>query len=626
MQVHFPTKRSLWVLAFTLAFFLCGCGQSGPAPEKASTAELKNVTAILDAFGAKELSRSPETSSRLGLPPAKAGYLYNNLLDDRSQAEFERIRLERLETLERLERIDAGILPRHTSLTLQVTRSSLQSVIEMSTFGHGQVSLGFSRPFAADQLSGAYIDLPDLFINRQFIRSREEAIDYIDRLGQMAGAIDDDRRRLVADAEAGVRPPDFILQRMTDLSKQFYTPLLEERRAHPILVAFENLSLGAAGLNEAERAQMKALIEQLIREDINPAYARFAQTLESLKEAAPETPGIWAIRNGDQYYEAALKFYTGEALNPGELHNQGLEIVARLSSELDIALQEAGFESGTIYERLEAINTLPGQIFENTPEGKAALLQSLRDRINATQSKLSSLITSPPRAGLRVDAIPDFLSINAPGAYYAAAPADDTVPAIFFINLRDTSEWPAYTLPTLLYHEAIPGHHFESALTSERGNLPILRKLIWLPVYGEGWALYAEDLANEIGVYADDPLGKVGYLQSLLFRAARLVTDTGIHYQRWSRTRAVDYLVETTGQSRTAMESEVDRYAVWPGQAVAYMVGRQFIWEQRQRSQQALGVKFDLPSFHDAILSNGPRPLHLIEADIDDWIIAQKRK
>ena len=171
MQVHFPTKRSLWLLAFILTFFLCGCGQSGPAPEKASAAEVKDITAILDAFGAKELSRSPETSSRLGLPPAKAGYLYNNLLDDRSQAEFERIRLERLETLERLERIDARILPGHISLTLQVTRSSLQSVIEMSTFGHGQVSLGFSRPFAADQLSGAYIDLPDLFINRQFILS-----------------------------------------------------------------------------------------------------------------------------------------------------------------------------------------------------------------------------------------------------------------------------------------------------------------------------------------------------------------------------------------------------------------------------------------------------------------------
>ena len=627
MHTSFTVKHRLLALSSIIILLLGGCGQNGAPGKTASIEDIKTVTAILNTFGEQELRRSPETSSRLGLPPEKVGYFYNNRLDDRSQAEFERIRLERLEALERLEKIDAENLPKDTSLTLQVARASLESVIKMSAFGHGQVSLGFSRPFAADQLSGAYIDLPDLFINRQSIRSRSEAIDYIERLGQMADAIDDDRRRLIADSQAGVSPPDFILERMAGLVDQFYMPSPETgARAHPILVAFENLSVGATGLNEAERAQMTALIEQLIREDINPAYARFANMLERLKAAAQETPGIWAIREGDAYYEAALKFYTGEALNPADLHDQGLAIVAQLSGELDIALQEAGFASGTIYERLEMINKLPEQIFDNTPEGRAALLQSLRERINATQSTLSSLISSPPRTGLRVAAIPDFLSINAPGAYYAAAPADDTVPAIFYINLRDTREWPAYTLPTLLYHEAIPGHHFESALTSERGSLPILRQLIWLPVYGEGWALYAEDLANELGVYDDDPLGKVGYLQSLLFRAARLVTDTGIHYQRWSRTRAVNYLVETTGQSRTAMESEVDRYAVWPGQAVAYMDGRQFIWEQRQRSQQTLGSKFSLAKFHNAILGNGPRSLDLIKADIDNWIMAENRR
>ena len=287
-------------------------------------------------------------------------------------------------------------------------------------------------------------------------------------------------------------------------------------------------------------------------------------------------------------------------------------------------MQEAGFPDGTIAERLAEINLLPGQIFANDAEGRRALLQSLTDRLDATYARLSQIIPTPPRTRVSVAQIPAFLAANAPGGYYAAAPADSTSPGTFFINLRDTNEWPAYSLPTLLYHETIPGHHLESALTAEFGNLPTLRQLIWLPAYGEGWALYAEDLADEIGAYEDDPLGRIGYLQSLLFRAARLVTDTGLHHKRWSREEAITYLVDTTGQPRSAMETEVDRYTVWPGQAVSYMVGRQFIWKLRQRASTALGAKFDLKAFHQTILSNGPRPLQLVEADIEAWIAEEQ--
>lgn len=618
-----------------LGLILAACGGQTPSRQTASQQDIKKTNALLEQFGQQELLRSPEASSRLGLHADRAGYYYSDKLDDRSQAAFERARLARLEMLEQMEHIDPQTLPTSTRVTFEVAEISLTSLVEMAAFGHGQTSLGFSRPYAADQLSGAYIDLPDLFINRQLIRNKREAIAYIDRLSQMADAIDDDGRRLLTDARAGVRPPEFILDRMISLIDELRDPATEPENentlnnipspetAHPIVVAFDNLSLGLRDIEPDERRQMVALVEQLINDDIAPAYARFEKTVRDLKADASQTPGIWAARNGDDYYKAALRFYAGETLDPHTLHQEGLQIVERLNAEIDIALQEAGLFEGSIYERLDALNTRPDQLFENTPEGKTALLESLKNRIEITRAELPRLIKTPPRAGLRVAAIPDFLAVNAPGAYYAAAPVDGTVPAIFYINLRDTKEWPAYTLPTLFYHEAIPGHHFESALTSEKGNMPILRQLIWLPVYGEGWALYAEDLAAELGVYKDDPLGQVGYLQSLMFRAARLVTDTGLHHKRWSREQAVDYLVQTTGQSRTAMENEVDRYTVWPGQAVSYMVGRQFIWKLRQRSKDALGDRFNLPEFHDIILSNGPRPLTMVEADVGAWLVSQ---
>lgn len=611
----------LMITLLTLGLALAACSPTGDQARSRSPEDIRAVNALLDSFGHQELARAPEMASNLGLTPEKAGYVFAGQLDNRSQAAFERTRLARLESFEALQNIDAAGLPAHTRASLEVTRAALTNVIEMSAFGHGQVSLGFSRPYAADQLSGAYIDLPDLLINRQIIRNRAEALTYIERLSKLADAINDDGRRLVADAHAGIVPPDFILASMIAQS-QSLRPM--PGSMHPIAAAFETLSLSADDLTPEERATLLLRVQNYLKDDIVPAYEAFEQILERLSNKARAAPGIWAIDNGSAYYEAALRFYTGQSVKPADLHTQGLEIVARLQIDLDIALQEAGFPDGSAQERLMAINALPEQVFANTPEGRQALLLSLTERMETIAPRLAELISPPPRASLKVAQIPDNLSAHAPGGYYAAAPADGTSPATFFINLRNTAEWPAYMLPTLFYHEAIPGHHLESAFLSEQGNMPIVRQLIWLPVYGEGWALYAEDLASELGVYDNDPFGKVGYIQSLLFRAARLVADTGLHHKRWSRAEAITYLVETTGQSQSAMATEVDRYTVWPGQAVSYMVGRQFIWDMRQRSQLALGDRFDLAAFHGIILANGPRPLDLVEADITAWIARQR--
>lgn len=615
----FSTLRPIFG-SLLIGALLISCSPADRSNQTVSVDEIRQANAMLDAFGRQELLRSPELATRLGLSSQTAGYSYIDKLDDRSQAGFERARLERIEMFEKLSRIDPAGMPADTRLTLSITKATLESLVELSGFGHGQLSLGFSRPYAADQLSGAYLDLPDLLINRQIIRNREEALAYLTRLSLVADAIDDDARRLRADAHAGVIPPDIILTRMIEICRDFNQ---SDVTAHPLLSAFESLSLVATDMSDAERQAIMERIKTTLQNDILPAYMRFEKTLEDLLQKAPETPGIWAIKHGDTYYKSALEFYTGQSLDPDQLHTEGLQIVADLTRELNLALQEAGFADGTIKARLDEINALPEQIFDNTPEGRRALMDSFSIYKAAITQRLTRLVPSVPQTRLIVDQVPDFLKANAPGGYYASAPADGSSPAIFYINLRDTAEWPAYSLPTLYFHEAIPGHHLESALLSEQGRLPLVRQLIWLPVYGEGWALYAEDLANELGVYKDDPLGKVGYLQSLLFRAARLVADTGLHQKRWSRQQAIDYLVETTGQSESAMETEVDRYTVWPGQAVSYMVGRQFIWSLRQRAQIKLKQRFDLAKFHGTLLSNGPRPLSQLETDIDTWIASQ---
>lgn len=600
-----------------LTLFACGGEQAGGG--LASRDQIRTTEGLMNEFARMELRRSPELATRLGLSEELAGYEYSSSLDDHSQAGYERTRLMRLEMLERM----SGLAPiraaerRDLQITLETARSALQNTVRMSAFGHGQTSLGFARPYAADQLSGAYTDLPELLTNRRTIRRREEAFAYLARLSQMAGAIDDERRRLIADAASGVIPPDFILQRM---ATQTHDWLDIPSEAHPLVEAFGAIPNSSDGVTADERAMLTRRAQTLLDQALVPAYESFHTTLLELAEDAPSTPGIWAINGGEAYYAAVLQFYSGTQQSPEALHQTGLRLVSDLSTELDTALIAAGMIEGPVGARLAELSALPGQIYDNTPEGHDALLASLSDRAADANVRMREIIDNPPRTPVTVLRVPQLLQANSPGGYYAAPAADGSTPGFFFINLRDTAEWPAFTLPTLLYHETIPGHHLESTLTAQRSRLATIRQLIWLASYGEGWALYAEDLADELGLYDDDPLGRIGYLQSVLFRASRLVADTGLHHKKWSREEAVTYLVDTTGQSRTAMETEIERYTVWPAQSVSYMVGREFIHQLRTRAERVLSSRFTLQGFHNAVLAAGPRPRHLVEADVDAWI------
>ena len=615
MLPNFVFRSAITILCVALA----GCGAPPRDLDHTELETPKAVTDFLREAARTELAYSPETSTQLGLSIEVAGYDYFASLDDRSEAGIARMELQRIEILNTLDRIETGALPDNLATSVQAVRAAYADTVKMRAFGHGQVALGFVRPYAVDQLSGGYIDVPDLLLNRQSIRVPEDTSAYLARLSALSGTIDDERRRLTADAERGVRPPAFILDRMRRLA---LTLIARDAPVHPLVTALDNQLIGRANISEALRTQIIAEAQEVITTQVIPSYERFIDTVSALEADASDAPGVWQLPSGDAYYTAALAFYSGRSASAQEVHNEGLALVADLGTRLDAALIKAGYTEGSIGERLAELGRQPEQVFANDDEGRAALIASLRDRVAAIEGRMGELIETAPASSVSIAPVPDYLTPTAPGGYYISAPADGTAPGLFFINLRDTLEWPAFTLPTLLYHETLPGHHLESALVSEQAQLPLIRQMIWNPVFGEGWAVYAEDLAYELGVYQDDPMGELGYLQSLLFRAARLVVDTGLHHERWSRGRAIDYLVEVTGQPETAMATEVDRYTVWPGQAASYMSGRQTIRALRDNAQLILGDAFSLKAFHAVILNSGPRPMDLVERDVEAWIVA----
>ncbi len=607
---------ALFLLSGT-ALGACEKADDTPQPPRRVAREVNTLFADLARM---ELVYSPETASELGLEADITGYTYAGVLDDRSQAGWEKLRLARLDALERLEHAPLPPLGSRLRTDFDTVLAAYASSVRMAEFGHGLSGLGYAKPYVFDQLSGAYIDVPALLTERQSVRNREDALAYLGRLSGLAGVIEDQVRRLEFDAQSGISPPDFILDRMIAQAAGFAS---EPAETHMLVTYLENRMADSEGLDLASRDRFAAQARKLVSEDVLPAYRALMVSLAEIHAMAASEPGIWVLPGGEDYYDAVLNFYTGQSIPAEEMHESGKEMVAALTRELDVALIEAGLEEGNVGTRLALLNVAEGQVYENTPEGRALLVSDLNVRLETLQARLGEVLARPPSAPVIIARVPEFTEGTAPGGYYQSAAADGSTPGIFYINLRDTAEWPAYTLPTLVFHEAAPGHHVESAVSTEAGDLTLVRQLIWQPAYGEGWALYAEDLDDEMGIYDDDPLARIGYLQSVLFRAARVVTDTGIHRMRWSREEAVNYLVDTTGQPRSSMETEVDRYAVWPGQAVSYMAGRERIQALRDRARGVLGNGFDLAAFNHAILSGGPRPLDILERDLDAWVSAQ---
>lgn len=609
-----PFAGLLFVAAGPLPAFLAACSPSQVSADPA-------LAAFVQRLGQSEMDHSPEEADALGLSAEVFGRHYEALLDDRSMSAVERRRAERLDFLHQLELIDRSALSRDAQRTYDSTLSILHAAVAVEAHGYGATSLGWTSPYLINYTDGAYTDLVKFMTLQASVASRADAEDWLGRLDHMDEALRDERRRFEVDIEAGAMPPRTIIQRTLNKARQL-TPRIP--REHPLVVYFVEALAQIPDISEEDIARLVKRASDQVGGPLKGEYEALVKLLEELLPKASEDPGVWRLKNGDTYYRDALKLYTTTDMSPKQLHDAGLKLVAQISAQVEPLLAEMGLVEGSIGARLRTLSTDPAHLFPDTPEGRVALMAAVRERITWAETAMSRMIVVGPKGKVQLREAPLIVQDSAASAYYLAAPLDGSRLATYNLNLHSTLDFPIWTLPTLSFHEAAPGHHIQAGLARERQNQPLLNYLITQPAFSEGWGLYAEDLADELDAYKDDKAAKLGYLQSLLFRAARLVTDTGIHSQKWNRATAVSYLETTTGMSHWDIETDVDRYMIWPGHACTYVTGRETIRRLRAGAQQQLKAGFDIKAFHQAVLGPGPRPLPVLESDIADWVASQR--
>jgi uncharacterized protein (DUF885 family) len=588
-----------------------GTALAGPALAQNSGAAAQ-LSRFLDEVFKETLDDSPETVTSLGLDKdARADA--KRRLDDASLADLARDKAQNLDQLRRLKAIDRSQLSGMAAVNYDTLLATLDLTAEADRkFNYGYQGAG--QPYVLSQLNGAYQDTPDFLGTQHTIETKADADAYLVRLEAFAGVMDQELERARHDIGLGVVPPDFVVERaLTQMAG-----LLGPAAASPLVtsVADRAKEKGIAG-DYAGRAAA------IYRDKITPALQRQIALFKEIQPRAVHDAGCWRLPDGAAYYDVALRTSTTTTLSPDEIHQMGLDQARQLSERADVLLRKAGYSQGSVGQRIQALYKDKRHHYPNTDAGKEKLIADLNARVAATAARLPQMFATMPKAPVEVRRVPTFIEAGAPGGYYNTPSLDGSRPGVFWINLRDTAEYPTWSLPTLCFHEATPGHHMQLALQQE-ADLPMIRRAMFFSSYGEGWALYAEQLAQEMGVYADDPLGEVGYLQAALFRSARLVVDTGLHHKRWSREKAIDTMSSIDGSPTTAATTEVERYCVWPGQACSYMVGKLTWLRLRDKARTALGERFDMRRFHDAGLLAGAMPLTVLETRIDQHI-AQMR-
>jgi uncharacterized protein (DUF885 family) len=505
--------------------------------------------------------------------------------------------------LARLKAFDRASLGASDTVSYDVVMYGLRTNDEANrAFRYGPGGAG--QPYVLSQLTGSYQQLPSFLDNQHTIETKADADAYVARLEGFATLLDQEIEVGHHDVGLGVVPPDFALAKALSQMHDLRAPPPEQSSLTTSLVRrAKEKNIAGDYARQASR---------VVRDRIYPALERQIAFVTEMQKQATHDAGVWRLPQGEAYYSASLVTWATTSKKPDEIHRLGLDLVREHTASIDALMRKAGMTQGTVGERLRAMYKDPKYQYANTDAAKAALLADLNARVQRVRAKLPQYFGAVPKANVEIKRVPKEIEAGAPGGYYNNASLDGKRPGIYWINLRDTSEQPRWTLPTLTYHESIPGHHLQLSIQQE-ADLPLIRKVSFYSAYIEGWALYAEQLAGEMGEYDDDPLGHIGQLHDSMFRAVRLVVDTGLHSKRWTREQAVRYFVDTLGDPETASATEVERYCVWPGQACTYMLGKLTFLAQRARAQQVLGATYDIRKFHDAVLLPGAVPLELLD-------------
>ena len=571
------------------------------------------LRAMLDRFFYERLESNPERATGLGLDKGERAHLRSKLDDYSAAGKAEDLARAKAELAE-LGTVDRARLSANAALDYDVVEYGLVNAVRANErFTYGSAG-GRYAPYVISQLTGPYRGIPDFLDTQHSIETAADADAYLARLAQFPTALDQSLDRQKADAARGVFAPDYIL----DTTLKQLRSLRDKPAAESLLAASLARRAGEAKLG----GDYGARAERMVADAVYPALDRHIAAVTELRGKATHDAGVWRLPDGGEYYAGALRAATTTNLTPDEVHQLGLEQVADLEARLDPILKAHGLSQGTAGERLAALNKDPSQLYPNTDEGREQLLAQLNRQIVAMNAKLPEAFATLPKADVEVRRVPPLIQAGAPGGYYDSAPLDGSRAAIYYINLRDTFDRPKFGLATLTHHEATPGHHLQVSLAQESEDIPLIRRLGGYSSYSEGWALYSEQLADEMGLFEGDPLGRAGMLQSFLFRATRLVVDSGLHAKRWSREKATDYFIATTGIARGRSQGEIDRYTVWPGQATSYKVGH-IMWDRlRSEAKAKLGERFDLKEFHQVLLQ-GAVPLTILEKLVNERVAAR---
>ena len=601
-----PSRRQFLASTATLAAFpaLPACAKGAPSADSAADA-------LLSATAEQLLTSAPESATSLGIDKGERAHL-RSMVEDRSVAGRQKVAEGLRARIAQLDALDRNALSPVMQTNVDVVRTAFQNGLDGFAFGYGDVAVGGWRntPYVAIQNVGAYLDMPRFLDSEHKVESAADAASWLARFEGWAGQIDGETERLKIAYDKGVVAPDFLLDkclrqialtRGTDAGKW---ELVENFTGKKVVTGDQ--AVAAAKLAAGR---------------IAPALDRQIAELKRHRAKATSDAGVWKFPDGEAYYAWALRAATTTTMTPDEVHKAGREELKALQSEMNTILRKLGYSKGSVGARMTALGKDPKFLYPDNDAGRQEILAYMTKTIQDMKAKMPQAFHTLVRGNVEVKRLPLAEEPGAPGAYGGAGSIDGTVPGRVWLNLRTTHLHTRYSLATLAYHEGIPGHAWQGEYTFK---LPLVRSLLAFNAYSEGWALYAEQLGAELGAYDNDPVGRLGYLQSLAFRACRLVVDTGLHAKRWTRQQAIEWFATANGSSVEEVSGEVDRYCSWPGQACGYKLGHTAINRLRTKAQRELGPRYDFRGFNDALVLGGGVRMGVLERVIDRHIAGRK--
>jgi len=607
---QFTRRETLSALAATAAAPLL----ARATPTVAAPASEAQANALLGSMAENLLRLQPAQATSLGIDKgARASYRYR--LEDRSGAGQARVAATLKGDLARAEAIDTSRLSFPTRTSVETVRSAYRTALEGFALPYGDVAVGGWRntPYVVIQNVGAYIDTPQFLDTDHPIENRSDAEAYLSRLAEYPKQLDDELARMRTARAKGLVPPNFLI----------------DKAMNQLGIALKNTQQGGTVVDSLVRRTKEKSIpgnwdaraRKIAAAEVVPALQRQIAELQAERAIATDIAGMWSRPHGDEYYRWALKASTTTNLSPDEVHQMGLEQLAELQGRMDPILKSLGYTQGSVGERMQALAKDPRYKFSEGDKGREEIKAYIQERLAKIRAVLPRAFNTMVPGHLEVRRMSPEQEPGAPAAYGGAGSIDGKIPGKFWINLRTTDLHSKYSLPDLAAHEAIPGHVWQGEYANK---LPLIRTLLAFNAYSEGWALYAEQLVDELGVYDDFPVGRLGYLQSIAFRCCRLVVDSGIHAKRWTRQQGVDFFVQRNGSNPIEVASEVDRYCSWPGQACGYKVGHSTINRLRDHAKVELGPKYGLRAFDDAVVLGGNVPMDVLAKNVDDYISRKK--